>query len=205
MYISRQNHSNELLRIQQSAVEREHEIAEDFRMKISKLKQDINQIKQNYDERLSNLNQEHKQAMNKLHEEHQMEIDNLKTELKQLFDVENEAQKNFYLQTIEELKHKHNDLLSKQKDQQMTQNELGQQYLKEKDHLEKQIKIFQDEIEQIKTKSQLELMEQKNQLTMKLNEYEQLQNEFEQYRVNFNANSNDITELNQQVKEKQKN
>ncbi|CAF1184756.1 unnamed protein product [Rotaria sordida] len=195
----KQNHANELLRIQQSSIEHEHEIAEDFRLKISNLKQNINQIKQSYDERLSNLNKEHKKIIEKLHEEHQLEIDNLKHESKHLFDIENEAQTKFYLQTIEDLKREHNDLLTKQKNQQMTQNELGQEYLKEKNQLEKQIKIFQEQIEQINIKSQLESIEQKNQLDIKINEYKQLQNEFEQYKLNFNSNSNDMTDLNQQL------
>ncbi|CAF4425317.1 unnamed protein product, partial [Rotaria sp. Silwood2] len=194
----KQNHVNEVLRIQQSSIEHEHEIAEDFRLKISNLKQNIHQIKQTYDERVSNLNKEHKQTFEKLHEEHQLEIDNLKSELKHLFDIENEAQTKYYLQTIEDLKREHNDLLNKQKHQQMTQNELGEEYLKEKNQLEKQIKLFQDQIEQINIKSQLELNEQKNQLDIKINEYRQLQNEFEQYKLNFNANSSDMTEINQQ-------
>ena len=65
--------------------------SEDFRLKISKVKQEINQIKKIYDERLLNLNQEHKQNLEKLHEEHQLEIDNLKSELKQFYDIETEA------------------------------------------------------------------------------------------------------------------
>ncbi|CAF3242252.1 unnamed protein product [Rotaria sp. Silwood2] len=195
----KQNHVNEVLRIQQSSIEHEHEITEDFRLKISNLKQNIHQIKQTYDERVSNLNKEHKQTFEKLHEEHQLEIDNLKSELKHLFDIENEAQTKYYLQTIEDLKREHNDLLNKQKHQQMTQNELGEEYVKEKNQLEKQIKLFQDEIEQINIKSQLELNEQKNQLDIKINEYRQLQNEFEQYKLNFNANSSDMTEINQQL------
>ncbi|CAF1625285.1 unnamed protein product, partial [Rotaria sp. Silwood1] len=195
----KQNHANELLRIQQSSIEHEHEIAEDFRLKIAHLKQNINQIKQSYDERLSNLNKENKKTIEKLHEEHQLEIDNLKSELKRLFDIENEAQTKFYIQTIEDLKREHNDLLTRQKHQQMTQDELGQEYFKEKHQLEKQIKLFQDQIEQINIKSQLELSEQKNQLDIKINEYKQLYDEFEQYKLNFNANSSDMTELNQQL------
>ncbi|CAF1147212.1 unnamed protein product, partial [Rotaria sordida] len=54
-------------------------------------------------------------------------------------------------------------------------------------------------IEQINIKSQLELIEQRNQLDIKINEYKQLQNEFEQYKLNFNTNSNDMTDLNQQL------
>jgi hypothetical protein len=197
LYIySRQNQANDLLRIQQSSVAREHELAEDFRIKISNLKQEINQIKQTYDNRLGNLNKEHQQTIEKLNEKHQVEIENLRSESKHLFDIENEAQKRFYSQTIEELKREHNYLLSKQ----MTQNELGQEYSKEKSQLEKQIKILEDQIEQIKTKSHLELIEQKNQFDIKSNEYKQLENEFEQYKLNFKTNTNNLTELNQQVK-----
>jgi hypothetical protein len=84
----------------------------------------------------------------------------------------------------------------------MTQNELGQEYSKEKIQLEKQIKILEDQIEQIKSKSHLELIEQKNQFDIKSNEYKQLENELEQYKLNFKTNTNNLTELNQQVKQK---
>jgi len=195
---SRQNQANDLLRIQQSSVAREHELAEDFRIKISNLKQEIDQIKQSFDNRLVNLNAKHQQTIEKLNEKHQLEIENLRSESKHLFDIENEAQKRFYSQTIEELKREHNNLLSKQ----MTQNELGQEYSKEKLQLEKQIKILEDQIEQIKSKSHLELIEQKNQFDIKSNEYKQLENELEQYKLNFKTNTNNLTELNQQVKQK---
>ena len=61
-------------------------------------------------------------------------------------------QTKFYLQTIEDLKREHHDLLSKQKNQQMSQEELGQEYVKEKQQLEKQLEIYQQQIEQIQTK-----------------------------------------------------
>jgi predicted nucleic acid-binding Zn-ribbon protein len=83
----------------------------------------------------------------------------------------------------------------------MTQNELGEEFLKEKKQFEKQIQLFQEELEQIKTKYHLELIEQKTQFDIKSNEYKQLHNEFEQYKLNFNTNSNNMTELNEQVKE----
>ncbi|CAF3932798.1 unnamed protein product [Rotaria magnacalcarata] len=195
----RQNQANEILRVQQTAMEHEHEIAEDFRQKISNMKQNINEIKQSYDERLSTMNKEQKQTLEKIREGHELEISNLKSELKQLFDIEAEAQTKFYLQTIEDLKREHNDLLMKQKNQQMTQAELGQEYQKEKTHLEKQIQMLQDQMEQIKLKSQLEFDEQKNQFDVKNNEYQKLQSDFEQYKLIFNANSNDMSELNQQL------
>jgi chromosome segregation ATPase len=196
----RQNQANELLRVQQSSVEREHELTEDFRTKISTAKQEINQIKRKYDEQLSTLTREHKQALNSLQETHQLESDNLRSEMKHLFDVESEAQTKFYAQTIEELKREHKELLSKQKDQQMTQDELGQEYLKEKQQLEKRIKMFEDEIEQIRAKSQLELEVQKAQLETKTNEYQQLQKEFDQYKSSFKMTSNSLSEVHEQVR-----
>lgn len=199
IHSSRQNQANELLRVQQSSVEREHELAEDFRLKISKLKQEITQIKNVYDDRLLNVNKEHRGIIERLHEEHQIELDNIKIELKQIFDVENEAQKKYYLQTIEELKREHNDLLLEEKNKQMTQNEMDEEYLKEKKQLEKQIEFYQEEIQQIKYQFQLELNEQKNLFDMKSNDYQQLQNNFQEYKLNFNANSNSLTDINEQV------
>ena len=192
----RQNQANELLRIQQASVEREHELAEEFRQKISTLKKEINQIKKTYDERLASLNREHKEILSKLEEEHQIELENAKTELKQFFDIENEAQNKFYSQTIEELKRKHQDLLQKERHQQMTQDELGEEFLREKIQLEKRIEDLENHIEQIQVQSQLELTEQKNLFEIKSNEYKQLQYQFEQYQLNFNANSNDVSEVN---------
>jgi hypothetical protein len=81
----------------------------------------------------------------------------------------------------------------------MTQNELGEEFLKEKTQLEKQIEYLQNQLEQIQVESQLELTEQKNLLDIKSNEYKQLQNQFEQYQLNFNVNSNTTNELNEQV------
>jgi chromosome segregation ATPase len=197
---SRQNQANELLRTQQSSIEREHELAEEFRLKISNLKQEITRIKKLYDDRLLNLNKEHKEILEKVHEEHQLEIDHIKSELKQCFDIETEAQTKFYLQTIEELKREHNDLLLKQTNEQMTKNELGEEFLQEKKFLEKQIEILQEQIEQIKSQSQFELNEQTYLFETKSNEYQQLQKEFEQYKFNVNTNSNNnMTELNEQV------
>lgn len=190
-----------MLRVQQQAVEREHEIAEDFRLKLSNINQNINKTKQSYEDRVSNLNREHKQTIEKLREEHQSEIDAIKSELHRTFDIENEAQTKYYLQTIEDLKREHQDLLLQRRNQEMTQDELGQEYLKQKVQLEKQIQLFQDQIEQMKVKSELELNEQKDALESKINEYKQLENEFEQYKLVFNANSNDLSELNQQVNE----
>ncbi|CAF1236405.1 unnamed protein product [Adineta steineri] len=195
----RQNQISEVSRIQQSSIERERELTEDFRTKISNLKQEINQIKQTYDNQLKNLSKEHKQILDGLNEKHQTDIENLKIESKHLFDVETEAQTKFYTQNIEELKRKYNDLLSKEKNQQMTKEELGQEYLKEKKQLEKQIKLFEDEIEQMKNKFQLDLLEQKNQYDMKSTEYKQLQDEFEQYKYSFKINSNNLTEYNEQL------
>jgi hypothetical protein len=197
---SRQNQANELLRTQQSSIEREHELAEEFRLKISNLKQEITRIKKLYDDRLLNLNKEHKEILEKVHEEHQLEIDHIKSELKQCFDIETEAQTKFYLQTIEELKREHNDLLLKQTNEQMTKNELGEEFLQEKKFLEKQIEILQEQIEQIKSQSQFELNGQTYLFETKSNEYQQLQKEFEQYKFNVNTNSNNnMTELNEQV------
>lgn len=159
----------------------------------------MNQIKKIYDDRSVNLTREHKEILDKLHEEHRIEIENIKIELKQFYNIEIEAQNKFYLQTIEELKRQHQDLLQKEKTQQMTQNELGEEFLKEKFQLEKQIEYLQNQIEQIKIKSQLELTEQKNIFDIKSNEYKQLQNQFEQYQLKFNANSNDLNGLNEQV------
>ena len=124
--------------------------------------------------------------------------------MKQFFDIENEAQKKFYLQTIEELKREHHDLLLKQKNEQMTQNELGEEYFKEKQQLEKQIDNLQNQIEQITVKSQLEITEQKNLCEMKFNEYKQLQEKFEEYKLYSNANSNNMTELNERVRNSSK-
>jgi chromosome segregation ATPase len=82
----------------------------------------------------------------------------------------------------------------------MTQDELGEEYVKEKKQLQKQIEIHQEQIEQIKTTSQFELIEYKNQLDIKSNQYQQLQNEFQQYKLIFNAKSDNLSELNEQVK-----
>jgi chromosome segregation ATPase len=157
----------------------------------------MNQIKRTYDDHLANLNREHQEILSKLQDEHQIEIENVKTELKQFFDIENEAQNKFYLQTIEDLKRKHQDLLQKEKAHQMTQHELGEEFLQEKTQLEKRIEDLENHIEQIQVQSQLELTEQKNLFEIKSNEYKQLQYQFEQYQLNFNANSNDIGELNE--------
>jgi hypothetical protein len=83
----------------------------------------------------------------------------------------------------------------------MSQEELGQEYIKEKQQLEKQLEIYQQQIEQIQTKSQLELVEYKNQLDLKSTQYKQLQNEFEQYKLVFNTNSDNVTEINEQVED----
>ena len=83
----------------------------------------------------------------------------------------------------------------------MSQEELGQEYVKEKQQLEKQLEIYQQQIEQIQTKSQLELVEYKNQLDVKSTQYKQLQNEFEQYKLVFNTNSDNVTEINEQVED----
>jgi chromosome segregation ATPase len=87
----------------------------------------------------------------------------------------------------------------------MTQDELGEEYVKEKKQLQKQIEIHQEQIEQIKTTSQFELIEYKNQLDIKSNQYQQLQNEFQQYKLIFNAKSDNLSELNEQVKYLQNN
>ncbi|UJR27264.1 hypothetical protein I4U23_008559 [Adineta vaga] len=195
----RQNQSNELLRIQQSTVEREHELSEDFRAKISTLKQEMNRIKKTYDDQLTKLKREHKETLDNLHEKHQLEIESFKKESKHLFDVENEAQAKFYSQTIEELKREHNDLLMKQRNQQMTQNELGQEYLKEKQQLEKRIQSFENQIEQIQSKFQLEFTEQKHQLEVKSNEYTQLQKDFEQYKSKYQVTSTNLSEFQEQL------
>ena len=198
-YSSRQNQANELLRVQQSAVEHEHELAEDFRAKISTLKQEINRIKQIYDDQLTNLKCGHKQTLDELHEKHQMEVEKLKAEMKHLFDVESEAQTKFFAQTIEDLKREHNDLLTKQREQQLTQNELGQEYMKEKQQLEKRIQMFEDQIEQIQSKFQLEFTEQKRQLETKMNDYTKLQREFDEYKLHYKTNSSNLTEIHEQV------
>lgn len=198
---SRQSQANELLRVQQLSVDREHELAEDFRAKVSSAKQEISQIKRNYDEQLSSLTREHKRVVDDLQDKHQLDVDKLKSEMKHLFDVEHDAQAKFYAQTIEELKHEHSELLSKQKNQQLTQDELGQEYLKEKQQLEKRVRMLEDQLEQLRSKSQLELNEEKTRLEMKSDEYRQLQQEFDRYKSNFKATSSDLSDLHEQVRE----
>jgi hypothetical protein len=87
----------------------------------------------------------------------------------------------------------------KEKSQQITQNELGEEFYREKKQLENQIELLKDQIKQIKSQNQLELIEQKTQFDIKSNEYKELQNQFEQYKLNFNTNSNNLTDLNEQV------
>ena len=196
-FVPRQNQANELLRVQQSSIEREHHLAENFREKISTLKQEIRQIKRIYDDRVVELNHEHEELLVRLRDEHQLEIENIKKELQALFHIENEAQTKFYLQTIEELKHEHQDLLSKQ----INQHELGEEFLQEKQRLEEQIQSLRNQIEQIETRSQLALEEQENLLDKKANEYQQLHDDFEQYKSIFNTKSSNLNELNEQVSE----
>mgnify|MGYP001064342951 CR=1 FL=1 len=188
----RQSQVNELLRVQQTSIEREHELAEEFRSKISNLKQEIGQIKKLHDQRIASLNGEHQEIITKLHDEHQIELDNLKSEFKHLFDVENQAQKQFYLQTIEDLKRQHDNLLNKDKDRDQTEQELNDDY-------QRKIQDLQNQIEQMQTKFQLEIDEERNLRVLKTNEYQQLKEQFEQYKLNYNAKSNDFSELNEQV------
>ena len=171
---------------------------------MSKVKQEIIQIKKVYDERLLNVNKEHKEIIEKLNDEHQLDIANVKSEFKNLFDIENEAQKKYYLQTIEELKHQYNDLLLKDKTEQLTKTELDEEFIKEKNQLEKHIEFLQNQIQQIQIKYQLEFDEQKELFNIKSNDYEQLQKQFEKYKLNYNANSNNLSELNEQVDEEKK-
>lgn len=159
----------------------------------------MTQIKKVYDDRLLNTNKEHKEFLDKLHDEHVNELDQVKSELKKVFDIEQDAQKKYYLQTIEELKHEHEDLLLREKTHQMTQNELGEEYIREKRQYEQQIEFYQNEIQQIKQQYQLELNEQKILFERKSNDYQQLQNDYQEYQLNFNTNSNNVTEVNEQV------
>lgn len=197
IFLHRQNQANELVRVQKSSVEREHQLAEDFRQKISALKQEIHQIKKIYDDRVVNLNHEHEEILAKLREEHQLELENMKKELEDLFHIENEAQTKFYLQTIEELKREHQDLLMKE----LNQNQLGEEFLREKQRWEEEIQSYQNQIEQIVTKSRLEGQEQQKLFEDQSDQYQQLQEEYKQYKSMFNTKSDNLDELNEQVEE----
>ena len=59
--------------------------------------------------------------------------------------------------------------------------------------------MLEDQIEQVKSKSHLELLEQRNQLDNKSHEYQQLQSELEKYKLSVKSNTNNLSELNEQV------
>ena len=196
---SRQNQANELLRIQQSSVEREHEIAEDFRSKLSHIKREINQMKKVHDDRSAHLNQEHQDAIERLRDEHQLEFDKLKGDMRAAFDIESHAQKNFYVQTIEQLKREQHELLARVNTQQSTDHVLEEQYHRDKQQLEKQTRMLEEQIERVQEKSQAESLELNNQLDAQRSQYQQLHDDYEQYKSIFNAKSDHVTEMNEQV------
>lgn len=197
---SRQSQANELLRVQQASVEREHDIAEDFRSKLATIKRDINQIKHTYDDRVGDLHRDQQQTLDQLRDKHQTEMEKIKDELQRSFTIEFEAQKKYFLQSIEELKREHQELVSKQRNQQMTQEELGHEYLHERKRFEEQIQQLEERIESIRSQSDLALDEEKKRLEEKTDQLERLRNEFERYKLTFNANSDQVTALNEQVR-----
>ena len=181
-------------------MEREHEIAEDFRSKLATIKRDINQIKHTYDDRVGDLHREQQQTLEQLRDKHQSEVEKIKDESQRSFTIEYEAQKKFYLQTIEELKRDHQELLSKQKNQQMTQEELGQEYLNERKRFEEQIQQLEERIEAMQSQADLLLAEERKRLEEKNDQLDRLRNEFERYKLTFNANSDQVTAINEQVR-----
>ena len=163
------------------------------------MKREINQMKKVYDDRSEHLNQEHQDAMERLRDEHQLESDKLKGDMRAAFDIESHAQKNFYVHAIDELKREHHELLSRVNSQQSTDHVLEEQYRRETQQLEKQTRMLEEHIERVQEKSQVEALELKNQLDAQRSQYQQLHDDYEQYKSIFNAKSDHVTEMNEQV------
>jgi DNA repair exonuclease SbcCD ATPase subunit len=198
--VSRQNQVNELLRIQQSSVEREHELSEDFRLKLSTIHKDINQIRKTYDNRLEDLQQKHDDRINRLRDEHQSTVETLKHDLQRTFTIEHDAQAKFYSQTIDALKREHERLLSAQNIQQMTRAELDDEYIQQRQQMANTISQLEQQCNDIRQESALALIDERSQLKTKIEQIEQLQHEFARYKEKFHVDTDHVDELNEQVR-----
>ena len=79
-------------------MEHEHEIAEDFR---TRTKENLQQIKRIYDDKVTELTREHQQIIERLRLDHQTQLNQCQNDLQQIFQIEHQVQMKFYQQTVE--------------------------------------------------------------------------------------------------------
>lgn len=154
----RQNQSNELLKIQQASVEREHELAEDFRLKISQIKQEFQQIKRLGDERLVRSENDHRTEIERIQIEHRDEIERIQTNLQKTFAIEHEAQTKFYEEKLTKirLENERQTKLYEEKLEEIRRGNDGQsEFYEEKleklrDENENQKKFYEEQLTQVR-------------------------------------------------------
>ena len=158
-------------------------------------------MKRKYDERVQQLNKENKKHLDEINEKHENQLEQTKNDLQQTFQIEHQAQMKYYLQTIDELKRQHEQLLFEQKNQQMTQNELGEEFLVERQQFHEKIQKLEDEIDRIQRTSHSALDEEKRKFEEKNDEFQCLIKEFDDYKSSFKTDSDVVNRLNEQVKD----